>query len=277
MNNKYLEYNFSVFPVQSGNEILIAELGHAGFEGFLETKTGLKAYIQEYEWNDTILTDIQILSSDEFEISYTIKEIEQVNWNEAWEKNFPPIIVDEKCMVRAPFHPKSNMPYEIIIEPKMSFGTGHHETTFMMLQYILENDFTGKSVLDMGCGTAVLSILSEMRNALKIDAIDIDTWCYENSKENIERNHCSAISVFKGDATLLKNKKYDVIIANINRNILLQDMADYCKSLQQGGRLILSGFYTEDLLLIIETCRRLRLTYVNNKEKNNWVAAKFEN
>ncbi len=272
----YIEYIFKVSPLQPGTEILIAELGYVGFESFVETEEGVTAYIQKDDWNEHILKDINILDSDEFKIEYTFSEIEQINWNSEWEKNFDPIEVDEKCTVRAPFHPNKNFEYEIVIEPKMSFGTGHHETTFMMLQFILENDFKGKSVLDMGCGTAVLAILAEMRGASKLDAIDIDEWCFENSLENIERNNCQNISVFLGDAKLLSDKKYDVIIANINRNILLNDMEAYRNCLDKGGELYLSGFYNEDLPIIKEACNNLGFTFVENKEKNKWVAAKFK-
>ncbi|HAV55214.1 MAG TPA: 50S ribosomal protein L11 methyltransferase [Aequorivita sp.] len=272
----YIEYIFKVSPLQPGTEILIAELGYVGFESFVETEEGVTAYIQKDDWNEHILKDINILDSDEFKIEYTFSEIEQINWNSEWEKNFDPIEVDEKCTVRAPFHPNKNFEYEIVIEPKMSFGTGHHETTFMMLQFILENDFKGKSVLDMGCGTAVLAILAEMRGASKLDAIDIDEWCFENSLENIERNNCENISVFLGDAKLLSDKKYDVIIANINRNILLNDMEAYRNCLDKGGELYLSGFYNEDLPIIKEACNNLGFTFVENKEKNKWVAAKFK-
>lgn len=276
MSQIYIGYDFKVNPLQPGTEILIAELGCAGFESFVETEEGVTAYIQKDEWNPNILDDINILDSDEFKIEYTFSEIEQINWNSEWEKNFDPIEVDGKCTVRAPFHPDKNFEYEIVIEPKMSFGTGHHETTFMMLQFILENDFKGKSVLDMGCGTAVLAILAEMRGASKLDAIDIDEWCFENSLENIERNNSENISVFLGDATLLSDKKYDVIIANINRNILLNDMDTYRKCLEKGGILYLSGFYNEDLPIIKEACNNLGFTFVENKEKNKWVAAKFK-
>ena len=276
MSSIYIEYNFKVEPLQPGTEILIAELGYVGFESFVETEDGVTAYIQKDEWRDNILDEVEILNSAEFKIDHSFSEIEQINWNIEWEKNFSPIEVDGKCVVRAPFHPERNLEYEIVIEPKMSFGTGHHETTFMMLQYILENEFEGKSVLDMGCGTAVLAILAEMRGASSIDAIDIDDWCYENSLENTEKNHCQNISVYLGDASLLKDQKYDVIIANINRNILLEDMHVYKKCLKSGGLLYLSGFYTQDLAIIKETCNNLGLEFVDNKEKNNWVAAKFK-
>lgn len=275
MSHIYIEYIFKVEPFQPGTEILIAELGYAGFESFVETEDGVTAYIQKDEWHENVLKVIDILDSDEFKIEHTFSEIEQINWNSEWEKNFSPIEVDETCTVRAPFHPQRNFEYEIVIEPKMSFGTGHHETTFMMLQYILENDFEGKTVLDMGCGTAVLAILAEMRGASKLDAIDIDEWCFENSTENVERNNCKNISVYLGDASLLKDQKYDVIIANINRNILLNDMEAYKKCLNPSGTLYLSGFYQEDLPAITECCNNLGLHFVDNKRKNNWVAAKF--
>lgn len=275
MSQIYIEYQFTVSPLEPGVEILIAELGYAGFESFVENETGVTAYIQKEEWDAGMLADIQILSSEEFQIDYDFAEIPQVNWNEEWEKNFDAIEVDGKCIVRAPFHPEANVEFEIVIEPKMSFGTGHHETTHMMLQHILENDFTNKSILDMGCGTAVLAILAEMKGASKLDAIDIDPWCFENSEENIARNNCKHISAELGDASLLAGRKYDVIIANINRNILLNDMETYRNCLDKRGELFLSGFYKEDLPIITDTCNKLGFTFVDNKERNNWIAAKF--
>jgi len=278
MSNTYLEFTFTVTPIQPGTDILLAELGAVGFESFVETETGLLAYIQKEEWQKDTLEAVQILSSEAFGVVYTTQEIAQTNWNAEWERNFKPIEVDGTCVVRAPFHETRGVPYEIIIEPKMSFGTGHHETTFMMLQYILENEWKNKTVLDMGCGTAVLTILAEKRGATKLDAIDIDTWCVENSQENVERNGCSHISVALGDAAVLPNTPtYDTIIANINRNILLADMATYHRSLKIGGELYLSGFYKEDLPLIQDCCNKLGLTFVENKEQTNWIAAKFVN
>ncbi|WP_452223807.1 50S ribosomal protein L11 methyltransferase [Lacinutrix chionoecetis] len=276
-NTIYLGYYFKVKPLQPAVEILIAELGYAGFESFVETEEGVTAYIQKEEWREDILQDIYVLTNDEFKISFTFDEIEQVNWNSEWEKNFNPIIVDNLCSVRAPFHEKPDTKYDIIIEPKMSFGTGHHETTHMMIQHILNNDFDDKSVLDMGCGTGVLAILAAMRGAKLIDAIDIDNWCYLNSVENAERNNVSQINVFEGDATLLKNKKYDIIIANINRNILLNDIEIYSKCLNQNGQLFLSGFYDNDISTIEAECNKHNLQYVTKFERNNWVALQFKN
>ncbi|MBJ7881035.1 50S ribosomal protein L11 methyltransferase [Gelidibacter salicanalis] len=276
-NTIYIGYQFKVAPLQPGTEILIAELGYAGFESFVETEEGVTAYIQKDEWNANILEEIQILDSDEFEITYTFEDIEPTNWNEEWEKNFNPIVVDGVCSVRAPFHEKPDTAYDIIIEPKMSFGTGHHETTHMMIQHILKNDFKDKSVLDMGCGTGVLAILAEMKGAKPIDAIDYDNWCYLNSMENVERNNCEHITVLEGDASLLKNQKYDVVIANINRNILLNDLGAYAKCMNPNGTMFLSGFYVDDIPAIKEECNKHGLSYVERLEKNKWVALKFVN
>ncbi|NCO64407.1 MAG: 50S ribosomal protein L11 methyltransferase [Flavobacteriales bacterium] len=276
-NTIYLGFYFKVQPLQPGAEILIAELGEAGFESFVETDEGVSAYIQKEAWHEHLLDDIQILNSNEFVITFTFEEIEQINWNEAWEKNFNPIVVDNLCSVRAPFHEKPNTAYDIIIEPKMSFGTGHHETTHMMIQHILKNDFANKSVLDMGCGTAVLAILAEKKGAKPIDAIDYDNWCYLNSLENVERNHCKHITVIEGDARVLKSKKYDVIIANINRNILLQDMQTYVSCLNAHGMLFLSGFYNDDIPLIQEACEKQMLKLAEILERNHWVSLKFLN
>ena len=275
MSNVYIGYNFTVEPKELGSEILIAELGELPFESFIETENGFSAYIQKEFWNENILDGLYILENPDFKIDYSFEEIEQVNWNEEWEKNFEPIEVDGKCYVRAPFHKKTNAEFDIVIEPKMSFGTGHHETTHMMIQHLLETDVTSKKTLDMGCGTAILAILAEMKGAQPIDAIDIDNWCYLNSIENAERNNCKHISVYEGDAALLKDKKYDIIIANINRNILLNDMQQYVDCLNENGTLFLSGFYTEDIPFIDASCTEKGLQYVKKFERNNWVALKY--
>ena len=271
----YIGYTFIVEPVQPGTEILIAELGFSGFESFVETPDGVIAYIQETDHSDSILDAIQILNSKEFVITYEFETIAQTNWNAEWEKNFNPIIVDDQCAIRAPFHEAFNVEYDIVIEPKMSFGTGHHETTHMMIQHILASDFTNKSVLDMGCGTGVLAILAEKKGATSLEAIDIDNWCYLNSLENISRNDCHHINVLEGDASLLEEKRFDVVIANINRNILLKDLSTYVTCLNENGFLLLSGFYDSDCELIETACNQLNLKLDTKLTRNNWVALKF--
>ena len=276
MSNIYLAYTFKVSPLQPATEILIAELGYAGFESFVENENGVIAYIQKEEYRETILEDIYALKNDEFQISFSQEEIAQVNWNSEWEKNFQPIQVDDLVSIRAPFHDNPNLKYDIVIEPKMSFGTGHHETTHMMVQHLLDLDLQNKKVLDMGCGTGILAIFAEMKGAKPIDAIDIDAWCYENSVENCERNNCKHISVFEGDVSLLINKKYDVIIANINRNILMSDIKVYTNCLNKNGVLLLSGFYQDDIPVIDGEVSKYDLKLDKIIERNNWVALKYD-
>ena len=275
MDNIYIEYNFTVTPKEPATEILIAELGAVGFESFVENKNGVTAYIQKEDWDSTILDAIFVLKSDEFLIEYNQNEVEQTNWNAEWEKNFTPIQVDELVSIRAPFHENPNLKYDIIIEPKMSFGTGHHETTHMMVQHLLQLDLENKKTLDMGCGTGILAIFAEMKGAKPIDAIDIDNWCYENSTENVTRNNCHNISVYEGESSLLVNKKYDVIIANINRNILLMDMEVYTNCLNEKGVLLLSGFYEEDIPIIDAEVSKYNLKLETFIQRNNWVALKY--
>ncbi len=277
----YISYTFKIksksLDVQTISEIIIAELGEVGFESFTETKKGVIAYIQKKDWHKNILSDIQILAYKAVEITFEKEEIEQVNWNSEWEKNFEPIQVDDLVSIRAPFHEDPKLKYDIIIEPKMSFGTGHHETTHLMIQHLIDLVLKDKSVLDMGCGTGILAIFAEMKGAKILDAIDIDTWCYENSLENVERNHCKHIKVYEGDASLLGKKKYDVIIANINRNILLQDIKVYAKNLNINGTLLLSGFYKEDISIIDKEAQKNQLKLMKTLERNNWVGLNYVN
>jgi len=275
MDNIYIEYNFTVTPKDPAVEILIAELGSIGFESFVENENGVTGYIQKEDWNSNILNDIFVLNSDEFTIEYNQNEVAQTNWNAEWEKNFSPIQVDDLVSIRAPFHENPNLKYDIVIEPKMSFGTGHHETTHMMVQHLLQLDLENKKTLDMGCGTGILAIFAEMKGANPIEAIDIDNWCYENSLENVTRNNCENISVFEGDSSLLVNKKYDLIIANINRNILLMDMKVYTNCLNENGVLLLSGFYEDDIPLIDAEVSKYNLKLENFIKRNNWVALKY--
>lgn len=275
MDAIYIAYDFNVSPKEPATEMLIAQLGPVGFESFVEHSYGVTAYIQKKEWSINILDDVFVLNSDEFEITHKQNEVAQTNWNEEWEKNFNPIQVNDLVSIRAPFHKKPSLQYDIIIEPKMSFGTGHHETTHMMIQHLLALDLENKKVLDMGCGTGILAIFAEMKGAKPLEAIDIDSWCYENSLENIQRNNCHHIAVYEGDASLLKGKKYDVIIANINRNILLSDMKTYTDCLNEKGLLLLSGFYKEDFQIINKQVVKYGLTLDSKLERNNWLALKY--
>jgi len=275
MDSIYIAYEFSVTPKNPATEILIAELGHVGFESFVENDTGVTAYIQKQEWNSNILDDLYILGSAEFKIKYSHYEVIQTNWNKEWEKNFNPIQVDGQVSVRAPFHENPSLKFDIVIEPKMSFGTGHHETTHMMIQHLLALDLENKKVLDMGCGTGILAIFAEMKGAQPTDAIDIDSWCYQNSIENVQRNGCKHITVLEGDSSLLKGKKYDIIIANINRNILLSDMKIYTDCLHQEGILLLSGFYKDDIAIIESEVVKHGLVFDKMIQRNSWVALKY--
>ena len=274
MDAIYIAYDFNVSPKEPATEMLIAQLGYVGFESFVEQDNGVTAYIQKQEWNSKILEDVFLLHSNEFNITFEHNEIAQTNWNEEWEKNFNPIQVDDLVSIRAPFHTNPSLQFDIVIEPKMSFGTGHHETTHMMVQHLLALDLDTKKVLDMGCGTGILAIFAEMKGAKPIDAIDIDSWCYENSLENIQRNNCNHITVYEGDASLLK-EKYDVIIANINRNILLSDMKTYTDCLNENGVLLLSGFYKEDIVIIEDEVTKHGVTFETMIQRNNWVALKY--
>ncbi|MFV0237827.1 MAG: 50S ribosomal protein L11 methyltransferase [Flavobacteriales bacterium] len=276
MDYNYIEYTFTVAPLQPTTEILIAELSLIKFDSFSETKTGLQAYILAENEDKDALENLQIIQNKDFLISYTRNVIDPINWNEEWEKNFDPIEVADQCYVRATFHkPKPMYPYEIVINPKMSFGTGHHETTYMMLQQILHHNMKKKHVLDMGCGTAILAMLSKMKGADFVKGIDIDKWAIENAIENIKRNKLD-ISLTQGTATLLKPETFDVILANINRNILLQDATHYIDALTTDGVLFLSGFYLEDLPIVCECFEKNGVNFVSYKEKNNWVSAHFK-
>ena len=268
-------YDFKVDPLYPGCEILIAQLSQLGFDSFQENNDGISAYIDSSVLSTVKVQDIQILNSTEFNISFESNNVKKQNWNIKWESNFEPIYVDKICCVRAPFHKKSNFKYDLVIEPKMSFGTGHHETTSMMISFILANSFYNSSVCDIGSGTAVLAILAEKRGANRIDAIDIDNWCYLNSIENIKRNDSENINVYEGEVEKLLHFKYDNIFANINLNVLLADIPIYSKMLNKDGVLYVSGFYKKDIKSIEKVAEISNLSLVDSKFKNQWVALKF--
>lgn len=274
---QYLELKLAIQPNDDYIVDLLASfLGEIGFESFEEDIDGMLAFIRKDMFDEDAL--VHLISNFPYtsDIQYSIANVDEVNWNEEWEKHyFEPIVIGNQCVIHSSFH--TDIPsaeYDIVIDPKMSFGTGHHETTSMMIEEILEADLKGKSVLDMGCGTAVLGILAAKRGASPVLAIDIDPWCTENSKENIQNNGVEWIQVVLGGAEQLENVKVDVIFANINRNILLEDIKKYSACLGEGGVLYMSGFYTSDIPVLMEEANRYGLQLKASREKNNWAAIK---
>lgn len=278
----YIEVNFITEPYSEDVcDVLIAELGAIGYNSFCNTDNGFMAYIPVSDFNLEAIDNLEIISffSENYRINHTYQEIADQNWNKTWEDSFSPIIVDNRILVRAEFHETiPHIEYEIIIEPHMSFGTGHHATTALMLGSILESEeqIKGKRVLDMGCGTGILSIMAAKVGASEVVGIDIDEWAFNSAVKNIKNNHTDFISVKIGDATLLENEQpFDMILANINRNILLNDMSRYTVRLNPGGCLFMSGFYSQDLPLIREKAESLGLIFQGYKEEQEWVVATF--
>lgn len=271
----YIEYKFSIAEVEPWREILLAHLSEGNFDSFEDTDQGLNAFVQSHLDDENFVKEV-LTNFDHVSISYERNEIKQVNWNEVWESQFQPILVNDQCYIRAEFHePKPEIPYEIIIQPKMSFGTGHHETTHLMVEYLLENDLEGKSLLDMGCGTAILAILAKKRGAAYVEGIDIDEWSAENSIENAQRNEVD-VTVKLGDVSLLGDHVFDVIAANINKNILMADIPQYVKVLNPtNGELFLSGLMHFDFDDIVARCKEFGLNLVSKKQRNEWIALYF--
>jgi len=274
----YIEVKFVCTPNDDiVNSILTATIAEIGFESFVEDENGTVAYIQSALFDEAQLNAVLNDFPVEAEIIYTYKAIEDRNWNEEWEKNyFQPLIIDDRCIIQSTFHKvPATYEYNIFIDPKMAFGTGHHQTTELMIREILKDDFSQKSVLDMGAGTAILAILASMRGADPITAIDIDKWAYDNAIENLSLNNITNVKVEIGGAELLGGETYDIVLANINRNILLADIPAYARVLNNGGTLYMSGFYTEDIPAITEVCSQNGLEFCTNTEKDNWTAVKF--
>ena len=273
-NGIYIEIDFHVTPPADGRYILLALLSEQQSESFLETKTGLRAYIKQADWNPIDVQKVLSLMPSAFVVYHQINEIPIENWNAHWESSFHPIVVGDYT-VRAPFHPPKTTAYELIIEPKMSFGTGHHQTTQLMMTQALEIDMGGRSVLDMGCGTGILGILAADLGAKSVLAIDIESWCVENTQENVERNQCNHIvKAIRGDVDMVA-ETYDLIFANINRNTLIRHIPHYAKRLQRQGILLLSGFYQTDLLAITQECKSNGLTFHSNTQLDDWFCAKY--
>ena len=269
--NNYLEFNFKIEPLQPWNEILMAELLEIGFDSFTEEHHGILGYIQKDLFQEESLKQLQLLQNPDVKISYTFEEMPNINWNEEWEKNFSPINVEDQVSIRAEFHENQNLPHEIIIQPKMSFGTGHHATTYLMIQQLLDMDLHNKTVLDMGCGTSVLAIFAKQQGAGKTVAIDIDEWSVENSIENAARNNVE-LEISQGTAENLGGENFDIILANINRNILISDIPTYVSVLNSGGQLLLSGLCFFDVDDILEVCTEQKLTLEKKIQREEWVS-----
>ncbi|MDA9294275.1 50S ribosomal protein L11 methyltransferase [Flavobacteriaceae bacterium] len=275
MATTYIQLKLTISPLESGQEIALAFLGEMGFESFVETTEGLEAYIQEESWTPDLLDQLYPLVENGLDIGWSLTAIPPENWNAVWESDFQPILIEDKCAVRAHFHAPIDVPFELVITPKMSFGTGHHQTTHMMLNTLLNNPPKDEVVLDMGCGTGVLAILAEKLGAVSIDAIDVESWCFENTVENAAMNDCKKVNAIEGDRQLIPEKEYGTIIANINLNVLLLDIPLYAERLRSNGKLFLSGFYTHDIPAIESKANQNGLQMADYQQKDNWVAAHF--
>lgn len=277
---KYLEFTFRTIPcTEIANDVLSAVLGEVGFESFVEQADGISAYIQMNLYKEAALKEaLAGFPLPDTKIEYNYQEAEDKDWNEEWEKNFfQPIVIGDRCVIHSTFHKDvPHAQYDIVINPQMAFGTGHHETTSLIISELLDSDLQGKSLLDMGCGTSILAILARMRGAAPCTAIDIDEWCVRNSIENIALNNVDDIAVFQGDASSLEGKgPFDIVIANINRNILLNDMKQYVRCMHPGSELYMSGFYVDDIPVIQAEAERNGLQFLHQREKNRWAAVKL--
>jgi ribosomal protein L11 methyltransferase len=271
----YIQYDFKVTPVEPGSDILIALLADLGFESFTQNETGVDAYIQSEFENENLVKE---LSFEDFTFSYVRTVIPKTNWNEEWEKNFSPVYVDDLVCIRAHFHPiAENIKHDIVITPKMSFGTGHHDTTWLVSKTMFSLPFANTHVLDMGCGTGILAILAKQLGATQLLGIDIDDWSIENSIENAEINNASDIEFKKGDATLLpKTGTFDIILANINKNVLKKDLPSYFNCLKNEGYLLLSGFFTADVEELKQLAQSIGFTFIESYHKNEWAVIKLK-
>lgn len=277
---KYTEVDITLSKTNPFRDLLVYNLGDEGpYDSFEEKKDGLKAYVPTDNFDEQFLRDTidDLKSMDpDLRVEYTVTDLADKDYNEEWERQHQPVLVDGFCWVRAPFHPhRDDVKYEIEIEPKMSFGTAHHATTYLMLSLLEQQKVQGMRVLDMGSGTGVLAILAAKKGAAYVEAIDVDEWAYRNAQENFERNGVS-VNALLGDASLLtKDKHFDLVLANINRNILLKDMESYAAVLNPGGTLMLSGFYEHDVQSLQDKAETLGLRLVQQRSRNEWTALKL--
>ena len=275
---KYNVVKIKLSPVEPFRDLLVYALGDEGeYDSFENRSDGLDAYVPTAKYDEAALKAAIADNCEGCEVEYKVEGLEDKDWNAEWEKGHQAVLVDGFCWVRAPFHPhRDDVEYEIEIEPKMSFGTAHHATTYMMLTWLRDIDLAGRSVLDMGCGTAVLAILAKKRGAGYVEAVDVDEWAWRNALENVERNGCGEIVCRLGDATTLGNeRRFDVILANINRNILLNDMPAYVGGLKPGGCLVMSGFYESDIPMLQAKGEQLGLRLESQRTKDNWASLVF--
>ena len=273
----FTEFDFTLNPDTPENrEILISYLDDLEFESYWEEDEVLHAYLPAEKHDPGKLTALSNTIKNLFTFNYKTDQLEEKNWNELWESNFEPVSVNDKCVVRAPFHdPAPDIPYELIIEPQMSFGTAHHETTAMVLDYMTSMDIQHNDVLDMGSGTGILAILAKMKGASRVIAVDNDEWAIDNTKENIQKNNQEIDDVIQGDVNVVEDQQFDLILANINRNIILNHIPSYAKILKKKGKIIFSGFFREDLESIRTKAENFGMNLINYNSKNNWVAAVF--
>jgi ribosomal protein L11 methyltransferase len=275
---EYVCVSFTVNPAEPGSEILASALSEENFESFVHNDTGFEAFIQQPLFNETILQNL----SEQFpqiKFTHSIQKIKNQNWNEAWEKNFPPVVIENLCRIRAPFHPAPTPPLlDIIIEPKMSFGTGHHQTTWLMAKALFGLNLSNKSVLDVGCGTGILSIIAKKLGVQHVIGIDIDEWSIENSRENRKANgyHREAIDFYQGTINSIEKDTFDVMLANINKNILLKEISKYAAHLNPGGTLLISGFFDNDCPELIAAAEKTNLKNTDKALKNEWAMLSFQ-
>jgi ribosomal protein L11 methyltransferase len=275
-------YSEVIFKLSTTEEfhkdLLVNALSEIGFDTFEDFETGFKAYIPSSELNEDKIEQLRVIYGDMFSFTFTTKSIPHQNWNEIWESNFEPLQVGNRCYIRATFHePHPEFEYEIVIDPKMAFGTGHHQTTALMMEFMLDENFEGQKVLDMGCGTGILAILASKMSAKDVLAIDYDEICFDSTIENSEINRINNIQVLCGSKEVIPDQKFDIILANINRNILLDQLDRYSEVASSGSTLFLSGFYQQpDLSIIKQKCDSVGFNYIQHKELNNWVCAKFK-
>ena len=273
---KYIEVKLNIVPFSPWSDLISDELGQIGFESFMEEDGFLLAYCEEDSFSEKALKAVDTLNNPDVSVSYEFKNLAQENWNKEWESNFQPVYVDNDICVRATFHEKDeSYKYDIVIDPKMSFGTGHHATTHLILSGMRHVDFKGKSVLDMGSGTGVLAIFAAMKGAKPVYAIDIDEWCSINAMENAERNKVDHIKISQGGKEAIGDLKVDIILANINRNILLDQFEEYSNALNVKGQLFISGFYTADVEVLVEKAENLGFSYVGQNSMNDWTTVSF--